>query len=85
MKKQKIKKCRATLFAVIAILIVLSSPPAQYEEPETTGYISVNGLDYYYEIHGEGDRSAEASEHAEPLFLLHGHGRTELGDRPPLP
>lgn len=65
-----------------------------------TGHLPVNGLDYYFEIHGQG----------EPLLLLHGglgsidmfgpvlpklaetrqvigvdlhgHGRTNLGDRP---
>lgn len=30
--------------------------------PSATGYAAVNGLDYYYEIHGEG----------QPLLLLHG-------------
>lgn len=68
-------------------------------EPLRSGHIPVNGIRYYYEIHGEG----------EPLLLLHGglgsfdmfapilgplaegrqvigvdlhgHGRTQLGDR----
>jgi pimeloyl-ACP methyl ester carboxylesterase len=31
-------------------------------KPKTSGRIEVNGLDYYYEIHGQG----------EPLLLLHG-------------
>jgi pimeloyl-ACP methyl ester carboxylesterase len=31
-------------------------------EPKTSGRIEANGVDYYYEIHGEG----------EPLLLLHG-------------
>jgi pimeloyl-ACP methyl ester carboxylesterase len=67
--------------------------------PARTGYVQANGINYYYEIHGQG----------EPLLLLHGglgsismfgpvlpalaqgrqviavdlhgHGRTELGDR----
>lgn len=29
---------------------------------ETSGYVPVNGLEMYYEIHGDG----------EPLVLLHG-------------
>ena len=31
-------------------------------EPATRGYVKANGVDYYYEVHGEG----------EPLLLLHG-------------
>jgi pimeloyl-ACP methyl ester carboxylesterase len=31
-------------------------------KPSKTGHVAVNGLDYYYEIHGQG----------EPLLLLHG-------------
>lgn len=73
----------------------LSSKP----EPAKSGHVEADGIDYYYEIHGEG----------EPLLLLHGglgstdmfgpvlpklaesrqvigvdlhgHGRTELGER----
>lgn len=68
-------------------------------DPQRSGHLPVNGVSYYYEIHGEG----------EPLLLLHGglgsfdmftpilpalaegrqvigvdlhgHGRTQLGDR----
>jgi pimeloyl-ACP methyl ester carboxylesterase len=66
-------------------------------EPKTSGHVEANGVDYYYEIHGQG----------EPLLLLHGglgsidmfgpvlpllaehrevvgvdlHGRTALGHR----
>jgi pimeloyl-ACP methyl ester carboxylesterase len=35
---------------------------ATKSEPKTSGRVEANGLDYYYEIHGEG----------EPLLLLHG-------------
>lgn len=31
-------------------------------KPTKTGYVAVNGIDYYYELHGKG----------EPLLLLHG-------------
>src|SRR5690606_27481511 len=34
----------------------------QRPAPVRTGHIPANGLDYYYEIHGDG----------EPLLLLHG-------------
>lgn len=66
MKKQKEENLRATLFAVAAVLIVLVTSPiqssAQSQDPGTSGYVSVNDINYYYEIHGEG----------EPLLLLHG-------------
>jgi pimeloyl-ACP methyl ester carboxylesterase len=35
---------------------------ATKSEPKTSGRVEVNGVDYYYEIHGQG----------EPLLLLHG-------------
>jgi pimeloyl-ACP methyl ester carboxylesterase len=38
--------------------------PAQAQQPTTTGYAPVNGLEMYYEIHGSGS--------GEPLVLLHG-------------
>jgi pimeloyl-ACP methyl ester carboxylesterase len=43
--------------------IVSADPPAPAESPRVrSGHAAVNGLSYYYEIHGEG----------EPLLLLHG-------------
>src|SRR5919109_1200100 len=42
---------------------------ATKSEPKTSGRVEANGLDYYYEIHGEG----------EPLLLLHGGlGSTDM-------
>jgi pimeloyl-ACP methyl ester carboxylesterase len=35
---------------------------ATTSEPKTTGRVEANGVDYYYELHGQG----------EPLLLLHG-------------
>src|SRR6267142_981808 len=35
---------------------------ADKAKPVTTGYVKANGLNYYYEVHGQG----------EPLLLLHG-------------
>jgi hypothetical protein len=39
-------------------------------EPKTSGRVEANGVDYYYEIHGQG----------EPLLLLHAaeHAESEL-------
>jgi pimeloyl-ACP methyl ester carboxylesterase len=66
MNKRKNHMHRIALIAVVALIIVQMVSPArtfaQSEKPESTGYISANGIDYYYEIHGEG----------EPLLLLHG-------------
>ena len=38
-------------------------------KPTTSGYAATNGVDLYYEIHGEGD----------PLVLIHG-GLTTIGE-----
>lgn len=51
-------KMLAAAIAVIAASIV----PAVAAEPSKTGYVEAGGIDYYYEIRGEGD----------PLLLLHG-------------
>ena len=48
-----------TMTAAFAFALTLA--PAAAGEP-VTGYAPVNGLEMYYEIHGEG----------EPLVLLHG-------------
>lgn len=84
--------------AAITLLAFLMSPILSVHAQ--SGYVEANGINYYYEIHGEG----------EPLLLLHGglgsfgmfmpilgelttarqvigvdlhgHGRTELGNRP---
>lgn len=47
-------------FATIATAAILSASAAWAED--RTGYVSANGVDYHYEISGEG----------EPLLLLHG-------------
>lgn len=47
----------AFVFALTASLV----PNGLYGQNDS-GHVSVNGIDYYYEIHGEG----------EPLLLLHG-------------
>ena len=52
---------------VAATLATLTAAPAVQSQqiatkPDSSGYISANGVDYWFEIHGEG----------EPLLLLHG-------------
>jgi pimeloyl-ACP methyl ester carboxylesterase len=64
------------------------------------GHLPVNGLDYYYEVHGSGEPllllhgglgtldmfgpvlPAIAAGREVILVDMHGHGRTQLGDRP---
>lgn len=57
---------RQTLIAAIAAATMLGAAPlgAQGAQPapQQKGYVSANGVDYYYEIHGRG----------EPVLLLHG-------------
>lgn len=68
--------------------------------PAKSGHVEANGLDYYYEIHGEGEPllllhgglgTVDMFDPVLPTLAegrrviavdLHGHGRTELGDRP---
>ena len=52
---------RSALAATLAAG-VLALAPALAQEPTGSGHVSANGVDYYYEVHGEG----------EPLLLLHG-------------
>ncbi|TNJ33208.1 alpha/beta fold hydrolase [Arenimonas terrae] len=59
-------------FAALALLLASLSPaaadaaqptaPASVPAPVRNGYVPVNGVRYYYELHGRG----------EPLLLLHG-------------
>jgi pimeloyl-ACP methyl ester carboxylesterase len=75
-----------------------SADPAAAPAPKT-GHVAVNGLRYYYEIHGQGEPllllhgglgSIDMFGPLLPSFAktrqviavdLHGHGRTQLGDR----
>ncbi|HET6528715.1 MAG TPA: alpha/beta hydrolase [Balneolaceae bacterium] len=67
------KKLKTTLttIAITAFFIAPAILLAQ-DDKGKNGYASVNGLNYYYEIHGQGDLSTEASAQAEPILLLHG-------------
>ncbi|MGH8129273.1 MAG: alpha/beta fold hydrolase [Steroidobacteraceae bacterium] len=60
-----INKCRlfaGLLNALVAIAAATLAAPAIVHARETSGRIQANGVNYYYEIHGQG----------EPLLLLHG-------------
>ena len=50
------------LIAMAATVLNVKANDTPFEAEPRTGYIEANGLNYYYEIHGEG----------EPLLLLHG-------------
>lgn len=51
---------KTKLIAILAIAASLCAPAMA--APAKSGHVAVNGLNYYYEIHGKG----------EPLLLLHG-------------
>ena len=84
--------------AAITLLAFLMSPiPSTHAQ---TGYVEANGINYHYEIHGEGEPLlllhgglgsfgmftpilGELTETRRVIGVdLHGHGRTELGNRP---
>jgi pimeloyl-ACP methyl ester carboxylesterase len=48
--------------ATLTSATVTASPAQQPAKPDSSGYITANGVDYWFEIHGKG----------EPLLLLHG-------------
>ncbi len=62
---------RQTLFPIAAVIAIAVAPAPSAlaqsflaaPEPAAAGYAPVNGLEMYYEIHGEGGR---------PLVLIHG-------------
>src|SRR5262245_33143381 len=105
---------KATWVGILAAAAIFAAPvmtPAQRaqaaanaESPATSvqskkGTLPANGLDYYYEIHGQGEPllllhgglgSIEMFCPMLPAFAknrqviavdLHGHGRTQLGER----
>lgn len=102
MNKENLSTLLTITFTLVALIVQMTSPIpifGQSEEPETTGYVSANGINYYYEIHGEGEPllllhgGLGSTDMLAPLLPaltenrqvigidLHGHGRTELGDR----
>src|SRR6187551_2016056 len=55
--------CKLSTLASILIATSMVVPATGASPPEVkTGVMKVNGVDYYYEVHGKG----------EPLLLLHG-------------
>ena len=48
--------------ALVATSMIILTAPAMGDAPAKTGRVEANGVNYYYEIHGQG----------EPLLLLHG-------------
>jgi pimeloyl-ACP methyl ester carboxylesterase len=55
------------LFFITSAISVNAQKASPMENLKTSGYAPVNGINMYYEIHGEG---------AMPLVLLHGGGST---------
>lgn len=64
-----IQKKKVSLVVCLAAFLFATASPIPLHAQNESGYISVNGLDMYYEIHGEG----------EPLVLLHGAFGTAEG------
>lgn len=59
-----LKKMFATAFAafVLSVVPVKAEVQPAVSKPSASGYVQAGGIDYYYEVRGEG----------EPLLLLHG-------------
>lgn len=102
---------RTTLSLLILVTLIAGGACATRQEPTMTtseitkpaaarkGHVAVNGVNYYYEIHGQGEPllllhgglgSIDMFGPVLPAFTktrqviavdLHGHGRTQLGDR----
>jgi pimeloyl-ACP methyl ester carboxylesterase len=91
---------RLALLTITALLLAAPVRLSATSKAVKTGHLSINGLRYYFEIHGAGEPLLllhgglgsidmfgpvlpELSEHRKVIAVdLHGHGRTELGDRP---
>jgi pimeloyl-ACP methyl ester carboxylesterase len=92
------KSTLIALIAAAAALIVPSSASTE-EAAMKSGYVEANGVNYYYEIQGEGEPllllhgglgTHDMFAPTMPIYAenrqvisvdLHGHGRTQLGDR----
>jgi pimeloyl-ACP methyl ester carboxylesterase len=79
--------------------VAMQTAPAARPTPTRSGYVQANGVNYHYEVHGQGEPllllhgglgSFDMFAPVLPMLAqgrqvigvdLHGHGRTELGDR----
>ena len=60
---------RSALPALLLAMGTILTPPAAAQQPARTGQVTVDGIPYHYEIHGQG----------KPLLLLHGGlGSTDM-------
>lgn len=59
---RKSRYALASLVTLVGACAASQEPPVSTESTVRRGRVPINGLDYYYEIHGAG----------EPLLLLHG-------------
>ena len=55
-------KTSALVSVIPFVVAAVAMTSAKAQGPEKSGHVAINGLNYYYELHGSG----------EPLLLLHG-------------
>jgi pimeloyl-ACP methyl ester carboxylesterase len=60
----------AAILSALVFTACVHQPPAPADSVVKTGFAPVNGVNLYYEIHGQ------ARKNARPLLLLHGGGST---------
>lgn len=91
---------KSTLIALAATAMAILQPSSSMAgQTASSGYVEANGVNYYYEIEGEGEPllllhgglgSHDMFAPTMPQYTanrqviavdLHGHGRTQLGDR----
>src|SRR5438132_6752593 len=63
---------RLSLLAAIFVAAASIVPTATSAAPNKTGRLAIDGVDYYYEMHGKLDSRLRGNDAAVPLLLLHG-------------